>query len=211
QSLHINLPFQGDDELRRLHGAIRLVLPLLPALAASSPIVGGNATALCDNRLAYYRDNCARLPAVTGRVIPEVLTGRDDYRRVILDPTAAALAPFSEASVLEPEWVNARGSIVRFVRDSVEIRVIDVQEHPGMDLAVAALTCAVVERLAGLDPSELEIHSTEMLAAVLDAAIRDADRAVVCDVPFLRCPGIAGEKAELGAIWAELAATARLD
>ena len=39
QSAHLNLPFAGDEEFARLHAAIRLVLPLLPALATSSPVV----------------------------------------------------------------------------------------------------------------------------------------------------------------------------
>ena len=37
QSMHINLPFADDDEFTRLHAAVRLVLPLIPALAASPP------------------------------------------------------------------------------------------------------------------------------------------------------------------------------
>jgi glutamate---cysteine ligase / carboxylate-amine ligase len=41
QSVHLNLPFANDEEFARLHAAIRLVLPLLPALAASSPFVEG--------------------------------------------------------------------------------------------------------------------------------------------------------------------------
>jgi gamma-glutamyl:cysteine ligase YbdK (ATP-grasp superfamily) len=39
QSMHLNLPFANDAEFARLHAAVRLVLPILPALAASSPIV----------------------------------------------------------------------------------------------------------------------------------------------------------------------------
>ncbi|NJL28684.1 MAG: glutamate--cysteine ligase, partial [Thermoanaerobaculia bacterium] len=35
QSLHLNLPFTGDEEFARLHAAVRLLLPILPALAAS--------------------------------------------------------------------------------------------------------------------------------------------------------------------------------
>ena len=35
----LNLPFSSDEEFGRLHAAIRLLLPLLPALAASSPLV----------------------------------------------------------------------------------------------------------------------------------------------------------------------------
>src|SRR6056297_799988 len=41
QSVHLNLPFAGDDQFRRLHAAVRVVLPLLPALAASSPVTDG--------------------------------------------------------------------------------------------------------------------------------------------------------------------------
>ena len=42
QSMHVNLPFADDSQFARLHAAIRLVLPLLPALAASSPIAEGS-------------------------------------------------------------------------------------------------------------------------------------------------------------------------
>ena len=38
QSMQINLPFHGDEEFSRLHAAIRFLLPILPGLAASSPI-----------------------------------------------------------------------------------------------------------------------------------------------------------------------------
>lgn len=38
QSTHINLPFTGDEEFKRLHAAIRVLLPLIPALSASTPL-----------------------------------------------------------------------------------------------------------------------------------------------------------------------------
>jgi gamma-glutamyl:cysteine ligase YbdK (ATP-grasp superfamily) len=41
QSTHLNLPFYDDEEFAKLHAAIRLILPLLPALCASSPILDG--------------------------------------------------------------------------------------------------------------------------------------------------------------------------
>ena len=39
QSTHINLPFFDDKEFEKLHAAIRIILPLIPGLCASSPIL----------------------------------------------------------------------------------------------------------------------------------------------------------------------------
>src|SRR5690606_25183589 len=71
QSVHINLPFRDQDEFGRLHAAIRLVLPLLPGLAASSPVQEGRLSGFLDTRLEHYRQNQKRLPSITGQVIPE--------------------------------------------------------------------------------------------------------------------------------------------
>src|SRR5712675_217984 len=49
QCTHLNLPFSGDAEFARLHAAIRLVLPIIPALAASSPILDSRLTGLMDS------------------------------------------------------------------------------------------------------------------------------------------------------------------
>ena len=70
QSMQINLPFAGDEEFARLHAAIRFLLPILPGLAASSPIVDGERNGILDNRLVVYRSNCARIPSITGEVVP---------------------------------------------------------------------------------------------------------------------------------------------
>jgi len=207
QSMHINLPYRGDEELVRLHDAIRAVLPLLPALAASSPFVEGRATGLLDNRLEHYRQNCRRIPAVTGHVIPERVASLDDYGARVFAPIAAAIAPFDPDGVLEPEWVNARGAIVRPVRDSIEMRLLDVQEHPAADLAIAELVVATVRglveghwapssRLAPLDERSME--------RVLRRAIRDGERAVVEERELLACFGV-DDPMPLGALWRHLA------
>jgi glutamate---cysteine ligase / carboxylate-amine ligase len=51
QSMHINLPFSDDSQFARLHAAVRLLLPLLPSLAASSPIGGRES-----NRFFRFQD-----------------------------------------------------------------------------------------------------------------------------------------------------------
>ena len=68
QSVHLNLPFDGDEEFGRLHAAIRLVLPLIPALSASTPMLDGRITGFLDTRLETYRRNQARIPSIAGRV-----------------------------------------------------------------------------------------------------------------------------------------------
>ncbi|MGH8533288.1 MAG: carboxylate-amine ligase, partial [Gammaproteobacteria bacterium] len=93
QSVHLNLPFAGDAEFARLHAAIRVLLPVLPALAASSPIVEGQVTGMLDYRLEAYRLNARKIPSITGRVIPETVSSRGDYEAVILGPMYRDIAP----------------------------------------------------------------------------------------------------------------------
>ena len=73
QSVHLNLPFGDDAEFGRLHAAIRLVLPIIPALAASTPYLDGRRADHLDARLHLYRHNQDRIPELVGRVVPEAV------------------------------------------------------------------------------------------------------------------------------------------
>lgn len=86
QSTHVNLPFGDDEEFGRLHAAIRAVLPLIPALTASSPFLDGIEQPALDARLEAYRNNAKRVPEVAGLVVPEPVRSEQEYRDVILDP-----------------------------------------------------------------------------------------------------------------------------
>ncbi|MFT5286814.1 MAG: carboxylate-amine ligase, partial [Planctomycetota bacterium] len=126
QSVHLNLPFADEREFAKLMAAIRLVLPLIPALAASSPIVEGNATGMLDNRLHFYRTNSERVSAMTGEVIPEAIFDVETYRKVVLGAIDVQLKERGASQVLMGnEWTNARGAIARFDRMAIEIRLID--------------------------------------------------------------------------------------
>src|SRR5947207_6219383 len=92
QSMHINLPFAGDDEFARLHAAVRLVLPLIPALAASSPFADAQRMPFLDYRLAVYRTNADRIPTITGAVIPDNARDRADYQTGVLQPMYREIA-----------------------------------------------------------------------------------------------------------------------
>ncbi len=153
QSVHLNLPFADDDEFARLHAAIRLLLPIMPALAASSPVMDGQTTGRLDNRLEVYRHNARRVPRVSGAVIPEPVFSQQAYQDQILQPLYRDIAPLDPDGTLQFEWLNARGAIARFDRNTIEIRVLDVQECPRADLAVCALLTAtgVPDRVAAGD------------------------------------------------------------
>lgn len=188
QSAHINLPFRDDAEFRRLHAAVRTVLPILPALAASSPIKDGCVTGLMDTRLEVYRHNAGRVPSVSGLVVPEPVDSEGEYRNSILARIYADLEPLDPAGILREEWVNARGAIARFDRGTIEIRVLDVQECAVADLAIAAAATAAIRMLADeVSASVVMLNSlaTERLVAVLDACIADGEAAVVDDRAFL--------------------------
>lgn len=207
QSTHINLPFGDDDEFGRLHAAIRLVLPILPALAASSPFMDGRATGALDNRLSVYRTNSARVPSMAGAVIPEPVFTREDYERIILGRIYEELAPLDPDGILRHEWANSRGCIARFDRGAIEIRVLDTQECPLADLAVAAAVTAVVRALtteawSGL--AEQQAWPIEALAAVFDACVRDAELAVIRDAGYLRSLGFAGKACTAAELWQHL-------
>jgi carboxylate-amine ligase len=209
QSMHINLPFGDDDEFARLHAAIRLVLPLLPALAASSPIVDGAPTGLLDSRLDAYRRNCTITPHVAGSVVPETVETQAEYEAKILRPMYAQIAPHDSEGVLQHEWLNSRGAIARFDRRAIEIRVVDVQECPQADAAIAAATAAVVRSLydrcyAPLD--EQQAIATETLYDVLIATIRDADAAQIDDVDYLHALGMPTSHCVARDVWRSLLA-----
>lgn len=204
QSMHINLPYQGDEQLARLHDAIRLVLPLLVALAASSPVADGRITGLLDTRLEHYRHNCRAIPCVTGHVVPEHVDGEASYRRKILEPITRAVLPHDDEGVLEAEWVNARGAIVRFVRDSIEIRVLDSQEHPGADLAIAELVVAAVRGLVDERWGALTTPSEVALEALFVRAITEGERTPVAMPELLASFGL-DAPLTMGALWRHIA------
>lgn len=203
QSMHVNLPFADDSEFARLHAASRLLLPVLPALAASSPIAEGRDTRYLDFRMEAYRKHPLRIPSVIGRVIPEALASRAEHEQV-LARMYQDIAPFDSEGVLQHEWLNARGAIPRFDRHAIEIRVIDLQECPQADLSIAAITTDTVHALyeAQWAPlAEQQAIATDALAEVMLSCIRDAEQAVIMDAAYLRLLGFPGRRCEARELW----------
>ncbi len=193
QSTHINLPFSGDDEFARLHAAVRLLLPLLPALSASSPLVDGNFAPALDYRMQAYACNADEIASIAGQIIPENAVSRADYEQRILAPMYRDIAPHDTEGLLQHEWLNSRGAIARFDRSTIEIRVLDTQENVHADLAVANAVIGMVRHLyqRGRPLPEQQAIPTASLAGIFQRCVKDADQAVVDDAQYLWLLGAA--------------------
>lgn len=206
QSMHVNLPFADDAEFERLHAAIRLILPLLPALAASSPLADGKPQPALDYRMQVYAHNADEFPAIAGRIIPPTLSSRAEYEQSLLAPMYRDIAPHDPAGLLQHEWLNSHGAIARFERNAIEIRVLDTQENPQVDLAIAAGVIGLVRHLWEHGPAlalQQEIN-TESLATIFDACVQQADNALIENEEYLSLLGYTGSSCSAGALLASL-------
>lgn len=206
QSTHINLPFYDDKEFNQLHAAIRLVLPLIPGLCASSPILEGNETGFKDTRLEYYKTNQKEIPSMTGLVIPESVNSKADYYETIFEPIQKAIKPFDSENILDHHFLNSRGAIARFDRNAIEIRLVDIQECPSADIAICVLIIEVLKQLVNESWSKISEQkkwSKEVLFPILNDAIKYGEESVVLDKEFLALFGIIESKS-IQDVWAEL-------
>jgi glutamate---cysteine ligase / carboxylate-amine ligase len=188
QSVHVNLPFGDDEEFASLHAAIRLVLPIIPAIAASSPIVDGAATGLMDSRIDAYRKNAAAFPSITGQVIPETVSNRNDYEERILAPMYREIAPLDTDGKLQYEWLNSRGAIARFDRNAIEIRLIDAQECPAADIAIATVVIDLIKMLHEQHFASFALQQsieTEALLNILLECAQHGEDAIIRERAYL--------------------------
>lgn len=208
QSTHLNLSFCGDEEFGRLHAAIRAFLPLIPSLAASSPFLDSRFTGYKDARLETYRHNQERVPVITGQVIPEAVFSRAEYDREIFDRVKAAIAPHDTEHVLDHFFLNSRGAIARFDRGAIEIRLVDIQECPAADIAIAETEIAVLHALAEGewgDPKAQRALGTGRLYEMLMRGVKDAEGAVYDWPEFLAVFGYPGTRCSAQELWQHLA------
>jgi len=210
QSTHLNLPFYDENEFARLHAAIRLLLPILPALCASSPIIAGEFTGLLNTRLRYYKENQKKIPSITGLVIPEAVFSGEEYHRSIYHKIKNDIAEFDPEEILDPVWVNSRGAISRFDRGSIEIRIMDVQECPAADLAILTLVIETIKALVDekfIDREAQMKWQPETLSTLLDEGIEKAERAIIKNKEYMAVFGVQESSISAGELWQHIYAS----
>jgi carboxylate-amine ligase len=206
QSMHLNLPFYGDEEFEKLHAAIRILLPIIPALSASSPIFEGKNTGFLDSRMEVYKTNQKEIPEMTGKVIPEQVFNKEDYKKQIFDPINKAIAPFDTDNILDKHFLNSRGAIARFDRDAIEIRVIDIQECPKADIAIAVLIIETLKLLVSEELVTIEDQKNwheDDLFAIFNDIIKDAKNTQITNSRYLNLFDVQTE-CTAGELWETL-------
>lgn len=207
QSMQLNLPFSDDEEFARLHAAIRLVLPLMPALAASTPFADGRFHGWLDYRMEVYRHSSDRVPQVIGDVIPESVRDIADYHVSILRPMYEAIAPHDPDAILREDWLNSRGAIARFDRMAIELRVMDSQECPRADIAIAEAAALLVRALVEESWSDLSSQQAVeqgLLVGNLSSTMREAERGALTGRGFLEQFGLLASELRAGKAWDKL-------
>ncbi|MCV9389376.1 carboxylate-amine ligase [Reichenbachiella ulvae] len=197
QSTHLNLPFYDDEEFSRLHTAIRFILPILPGLTASSPILGGKFSKYMDKRLYYYQSNQSKIPVLTGKVIPDLVYSKYGYQKHIYDRITQAIKPFDQEGIFDPVWLNSRGAIARFDRGAIEIRIMDIQECPQSDLAIVNLVIHLLKLLVKAKWINFETQqslNTMELHDIFEQTIKHASATEVSHMNYLRALGYKEEK-----------------
>ena len=163
QSLQINLSYGSEFDMVKKYNQIRSLLPYLIAISASSPIVEGKWTGVCDNRLLYYRDNQKEIPEICGGIIPKKIKSMSDYHmkqlKIYNDLRTRG------ADNLCAEWVNSSGLIIRPSRNCLEIKALDEQECIRSDTAV----CAFIRALMRYPDLDLEDDDDALLDMTEDA------------------------------------------
>ena len=216
QSTHLNLSFDGDDEFGELHADIRLLLPLIPAIAASSPYLDGKYTGFKDARIEVYRHNQDKVPEIAGLVIPEKAYTYDEYNTQIFDKVKKAIAPYDPEHLLNHFFLNSRGAIARFDRGAIEIRLVDIQECPNADIAIVEMEVATLKAIASgklannnAPHTMKEYHEflrdfdTERLAALLTATSRNAEDTIIDWPEYLAVFSMEG-KCTAGELWKQV-------
>lgn len=170
QSFQLNIPYADEEKAVQVHNLLANVCAYLPAVSASSPIYEGHFGDYVDNRLYFYMENQKEIPSITGNVVPEYVYSFKQYRNEVIEKYSSDLAKAgAHKCILNKEWVNSRGVILRFERKAVEIRVMDEQECIKSDVA---LSCFIRALIRGLMAENAPLMPTMLLAEDFKSVIR---------------------------------------
>jgi glutathione synthase/RimK-type ligase-like ATP-grasp enzyme/gamma-glutamyl:cysteine ligase YbdK (ATP-grasp superfamily) len=189
QASHLSLPMGREVEAVAMYNAAALLIPHLPALAASTPMHDGELQAAADGRLAWILEHQARIPESQGEIVPEYVESLADYRRRILAPMYAALDRLPDTRAIRHDFFNARGAVFKAGGKRMEVRVLDTQECVRMDVAVGVFVRSALKHFAErVMAGRVHLPPHAVLVSDFREAIRDGSRARVLAPHFGEVP-----------------------
>jgi carboxylate-amine ligase len=148
QHLHVRIPFKKEEDFFNLHSSLRILLPIIPALAQATFF----------DRIEYNPED----------FIPEVLSQRKISANL------------------------CRSLIPDFQKGTLEIRLIDTQECPKADLAIAEALFLTAQLLTLAKWNTLKFYEslkTVALREIFKSCTQRGDVAIIDHLPYLRCFG----------------------
>lgn len=203
---YMEFPYRNEEMLQRLQAAIRIILPIIPALSASSPIVEGNFSGRIDNGLRYARARYSRFPAITGQIIPEPFFTEKKYQEMVLDKIKAQLAPVDPEGLIHPAMINYRGAIPDFQGNRMILQIMEPQECVAADMAIVKLVHEAVRFMLEEQTTTFEQQTAarmEILTGILEDVTENGRHAEVLSSEYLGFFGL-DEVCTVGNIWKHL-------
>ncbi|MCO5172152.1 MAG: glutamate-cysteine ligase family protein [Planctomycetes bacterium] len=180
QALHVNLPLGTEKEAVAMMNAAALLVPYLPAVAASTPIHDGELQPAVDSRLQFIIEHQTKIPESCGEIVPEFVASLAQYKRDVLGPMYRAVEKLDGGRVLRHEFLNARGAVFKLSRESMEVRVLDTQECVKLDVAIAVFVRWALKALAdALLSGRMVTDDHSLLVEDFQAVVREGTRARV--------------------------------
>ena len=192
QSLRLSLPFDSELEFFRLFVALRSLMPLMPAIAASSPFANGRRGPAMSCRLATRRDYVASDLDFSCSLVPPASECREAYNGEVVEPLHLALQARGLEGALSPMQVCGHGLVADFELGLVHIHMLDMQECLSADLAVCSMVVAMTQLLQNeVDASLAALGQwpSARLAELLESTLVGGSQAVLRDADFLAAFG----------------------
>lgn len=206
--LYLGMRFSSDEEFAKLHAAVRVLLPIIPALTASSPFLEGKPTGYMDSRALQMIKAYEGHPELAGAIVPEAVFSQEDHDRIVLAPIARVFAQRNTEDGADAEALNVRGAVAFFDRGVLELRVMDPQEHPAMDLALVEFVRVVLKAMMSgrWVSSYLQRAWTEQdLLAIYLQVIKDAGATLFPSREYLMMFGLLNQdEMSAGMLWQHL-------
>ena len=163
----VRLSFSDDDEFSRLHAAARIILPIVPALTASSPILEGMRTGMRSIGFKQFIERYSKFQMLQAGEVPEPVFSEKKYEESILNPLRSMLDSKGFSKVIGPEAINARGVTADFKLKEIKIQCTEPQECSAAQLAVSRL---IIEAIRAMANEQWVTHEQQMRAVTSNLA-----------------------------------------